>query len=83
MSEHNVIVKKILDQFSEGNRDVRAAYAMIKLDSPAADITIVELSKVLCNISYFNKALSLLEYACKEIKTSYVLFEEVARVAFI
>ena len=72
--------------FKKGNRDANEAYAKVKdleQEIPKIVEALEQLSDILCQVTYFQKAYDILSAATKDIKGNPVLHELVARVAFV
>ena len=80
-------VEACLELFKQGKRDMSDAYLKIKEMEGENIQAIIEaleqLSDILCQATYFKKAYELLQGAMKDIQGNPVLFELVARVAFV
>lgn len=80
-------VDAVLEQFRNGNRDVEAAYNLMKQmegeDIAAIVDALEQLSDILCQATYFTKAYDILSVAVKDIQGNPVLHELIARVAFV
>jgi len=79
-------VEAVLEQFKKGNRNVDEAYGKIKeIEREIPDIVqaLEQLSDILCQVTYFQKAYDILSAASKDIKGNPVLHELIARIAFV
>ena len=79
-------VEEVIDMFKRGNRDLHDAYRKIKeteKEIPDIVASLEQLTDILCQVTYFNKAFDLLKIALEDIKGNPILFELIARVCFI